>query len=407
MKGLVVSLFFLTLSAIGARAQAVSCPASRTVVDIPGSANPATRMCLRNLLIGAVQSPNTVVRMGPDVDFDFTDVKSFPIEIGRCTTLTSVAGFGPFPVRNACTGGANARVHLGPTLARRNGLRGVAATVAGGREPPVFGPPGTAPSARSSHSPGPVLRYGNHPDLPDTTAFFQSSCGGGLDNDGVRLSGFRLFGPSFGDQTRNEEGLRVEGCLDAEVSNMEVAGWGGAGIEARNKNLTGIPDTMPNPVTVLIHDSYFHDNRHATEGGSIWDLYLNGHAEGYGVTTGQGGWSRIYNNVFDNNRHAIAAAGQAGGYQAEHNLILKGGGYHGAWDEAFTHVIDAHGTDCNAQCGDAGRSFLIKENVIQYRRNSDIHIRGRPRGLATIDNNVFARSDRAPRSICKASRTSI
>lgn len=246
-----------------------------------------------------------------------------------------------------------------------------------------------------------MLRYGDHPNLPDDTAFFQSGCGGDLENDGVRLSGFRLFGPSFGDQTRNEAGLRVDGCLDTEVSNMEVAGWGGAGIDVRNKNFIDIPDAKPNPVTVLIHDSYFHDNRHPTEGGHLGGLF-GGHAEGYGVNTGLGGWSRIFNNLFDNNRHDMAAAGKAGGYDAEDNLLLKGGGYHGAWYEKFTHVIDAHGTGCwqlwplwwsSDQCGDAGRSFLIKENVVQYTRNSDIHIRGSPRGQAVITNNIFARSD--------------
>jgi hypothetical protein len=353
MKSLVMAAVFLAITAGGAAAQ-TSCPASRTVVDIHGSTNPATRTVQRDLLIASVQQPDTIVRLGPDVDFDFSDVTSLPIQIGRCTTLTSVADFDS-----------------------------------------VWWLPGAPAEARSAHAVGPVLRYGKHPDLSSTTAFFQTTCGGDLANDGVRISGFRLFGPSFGDQTTDEAGLRIEGCHDTEVSNMEIAGWGGAGIDVRDLAFTDIPPSEPKSIGVLIHDSYFHDNRHPTEGGDLGGLF-GGHAEGYGVVAGQGAFMRVFNSVFDNNRHAVAASGNAGGYHAERNLILRGGGYHGAWYEAYTHVMDAHGTGCwwsSDQCGDAGRSFLIKENVFQYTRNHDIHIRGNPRGQALIDTNIFARSD--------------
>ena len=357
----------LAVSAVAAKAQSVSCPAQRTVVDIPAGFDHQTRMCLRKLLISSVQTPNTIVRMGPNVVFDFSDVQDLPIELGRCVTLTSVADFGP-PFDNPCIPIAKAPA----------------------RAPAFVGVPAPTAQARTSNSPGPLLSYGkpgSHPDLPPNTAFFEARCTGGFSNDGVRVSGFQLFGPTLDDQETNEVGLRVQGCLDVEVSNMEVAGWGGAGVEVQNPNFTDIPDTKPNPVTVLIHDSYFHDNRHPSAGR---------HAEGYGVNTGLGGWSRIFNNLFDNNRHDIAAHGKAGGYDAQNNLLLKGGGYHGEWYEAFTHVIDAHGTGCwwsDDLCGEAGRSFLIKDNVVQYTRNSDIHIRGKPRSLATIDHNFFARSD--------------
>ena len=358
---ILLSLLLLTVSAVAAKAQSVSCPAQRTVVDIPGGFDHQTQMCLRKLLISSVGTPNTIVRMGPDVVFDFSE-EAVPIQLRRCVTLTSVADFGPLPVQNACIPLANAPA----------------------RAPDFVGVPAPTAQARSSNSPGPLLSYGKHPDLPSTTAFFQTSCTGDFSNDGVRVSGFQLFGPTLDDQKTFEVGLRVEGCLDIEVSNMEVAGWGGAGVEVRNLNFTDIPDTKPNPVTVLIHDSYFHHNRHQTQ---------DRHAEGYGVNTGQGGWSRIFNNLFDNNRHDIAAHGSAGGYDAQDNLLLKGGGYHGAWYETFTHVIDAHGQGSDGFGGDAGRSFLIKENVVQYTRQSDIHIRGNPRSLATIDHNFFARSD--------------
>ena len=390
MKNFFLGVLLVFLGAISARAQAPLCPAQRTVVDIPGGYDAKTTQCLKNLLISSVQSPNTIVRMGPNVVFDFTDVKALPIEIGRCTTLTSVASFGPIAIHNACLPlvfalprAAAPASHLRTVLSAK---RGVPAERFAVTPPPLF--PIPTASARSTHSLGPVLFYGKHPDLPSSTAFFQAGCTGGLSNDGVSLSGFRLFGPSFGDQTTDETGLRIEGCPNVEVSNMEIAGWGGAGIENRNLNFTDIPPTKPSPVMVLIHDSYFHDNRHPND---------SGHAEGYGVTTNQGGWSRVYNNLFDWNRHDIAANALAGGYDAVDNLLLKGGGFHGEWYETWTHVVDAHGTGCwwsKDLCGEAGRDFLIRGNVIQYTRNNDIHIRGKPRGEAVIDSNYFARSDK-------------
>jgi len=143
---------------------------------------------------------------------------------------------------------------------------------------------------------------------------------------------------------------------------------------------------------VLIHDSYFHHNRHHTSGISVHPPSW-GHAEGYGVNTAKGGWSRIYNNLFDENRHAVTSGGTAGGYQAENNLILKGGGFHGSSFMKYIHVFDVHGKGDGGTGGDAGRNFLMKGNVFQYKRTNDIRIRGEPRDSATIEDNIFARSD--------------
>jgi hypothetical protein len=45
---------------------------------------------------------------------------------------------------------------------------------------------------------------------------------------------------------------------------------------------------------------------------------------GYGVDVGAGAWAQISHSVFDQNRHAIAANGNAGGYDALYNLVLAG-----------------------------------------------------------------------------------
>ena len=49
-------------------------------------------------------------------------------------------------------------------------------------------------------------------------------------NDHVRISGCRLHGPSFGQQSQDTIGIQVNRCLYIEISNMEIAGWGGNGI---------------------------------------------------------------------------------------------------------------------------------------------------------------------------------
>lgn len=339
-----------------AAAQAVTCPAQRHVVDIQTSSQRAE-------LIAALATDNTTVRLGPEVDMTFDDLPDsmMPIKFGRCITLTSVASFGNV-------------VHAPP------GTRGFI-----GLEP--------AGPARTPHSRGPVLRYG-HARNP-VTNFLDIVCSGGRISDGIRISGFRLFGPSFGQQYTNEQGIHISDCHDVDISNMEIAGWGGAGVQVQSP-AWGPESVEPAQILVLIHDNFMHDNKHPSDGD---------HAEGYGVNTSTGGWSDIFQNAFDNNRHSVAADGTAGGYTAERNLVLKGGGYHngtflGISYEKYIHVMDVHGTDnCDTfsssafNCGTAGRLFLMRGNTFQYTKTNDIHIRGKPEGYATIAGNVFARSD--------------
>jgi hypothetical protein len=193
---ILLSLLLLAVSAVAAKAQSVSCPTQRTVVDIPGGFDHQTQMCLRNLLISSVQTPNTIVRMGPDVVFDFSDVK-VPIELGRCVTLTSVADFGPLPVDNACIPIVNAPA----------------------RAPAVVGVPAPTAQARASNSPGPLLSYGKHPDLP-SLAFFQTIrgrlAGGGLPRHrglehGGRRVGWRLVVEGRAEQPETRDPHAVVG----------------------------------------------------------------------------------------------------------------------------------------------------------------------------------------------------
>jgi hypothetical protein len=201
--------------------------------------------------------------------------------------------------------------------------------------------------------------------------------------DHVRISGFSIFGTTDGQQTGTPvAGIRVRRCVDVQISNMEIHGFSGQGILVENKEndpLRRITDFNQ----VRIHNNFIHHNQHP----SVGDAY------GYGVETGHGGArAHVYRNVFDFNRHAISAAYDTGGYKAEENLILKGGGYHAGFMHPYTHIFDAHGSGCwwsHDLCGNAGEEFHYFRNSFQYGRGKAIHFRGRPSTGTDISENVF------------------
>jgi hypothetical protein len=270
-----------------------------------------------------------------------------------------------------------------------------------------------------------VLSYGKH--RPGATTFFEARCDDPPSEqvppgDGARISGFRLFGPEFGQQKTGEVGLRIVRCVDIEISNMEIAGWGGAGIaiedyvpkdDSANERAK---DKIREFNQIRIHGNFFHHNQFpsqsfpkedwekGTEGNDFWVDPItrkrypipHAHANGYGIDVDDGAFARIYENVFDHNRHAIAASGKAGGYIAERNLVLKGGGYHGASYEMYTHIFDVHGTGCYWSpnlCGDAGIKFEYRANAFQYRNSNAIKIRGKPAEQVLFYENVFPHRD--------------
>ena len=105
-----------------------------------------------------------------------------------------------------------------------------------------------------------------------------------------------------------------------------------------------------------VERNYFHHN--AREGG------------GYGVVVGGGAYVTIEGNVFDFNRHAVAASGFAcSGYIARFNYILQGGFMQDSfWNQHF----DVHGTndtngdgDSDGYGGAAGENFEIAFNTIR------------------------------------------
>lgn len=358
-------------AAVARQNRQVPCPPPGEVLDVRASGNPDVQKQQRKDIKRALEQDGSTVRLGPDVDLNFEGMEKenpnfFPIRLGRCVTLTSVASFTDPPA----AGNAINNNPAGPLPTD-----------------PEVGP--LKPTeARTSRSLGPVLRFGKH-RVEDVQTFLEIRCHpDGAANDGARISGFRLFGPTFGAQSIDQVGVRILRCVDVEISNMEIAGWGEAGVKIEDDpGPDQCPDTnvhggrISNPGQVRLHNNFFHHNQHPNS---------DDHATGYGVNVNTGAWAQISRNVFDVNRHAIAAAGDSGGYDAEGNLVLKGGGRHGRIGNTYTHMFDVHGTEGFANHkGAAGNQFRYIANSFQFRKDYAIKLRGRPAHGAYIGENVF------------------
>ena len=358
-----------------------------------------------------VWQPNTTVLLAPDVVLDFSRAADLvPISFGRCVTLRSVDSFRSRPVLEGAAAAAS------PAAA----TAGRSATAArAGQRVTDAGILSRAGPGRTPQSLGPLLRFGSQ--AADERAFLMIGCPDAepgrereLTNDHVTISGIRIEGPSLGQQEVDRFGIYITRCLDIEISNNEIYGWGGAGVrvlddqdgqegpgQSPGTNFPG--DRIGSPGQIRITGNYFHHNQHASEDESVdcdftWDWVglkwvgcelFRGHAAGYGVNVHHGAWALIDSNLFDMNRHAIAASGKMGGYDARRNLVLKGGGYHGRTFHTYTHQFDIHGAGENGMGGKAGVQSWYYENSFQFRNAPAIKIRGRPALRVYIGNNIF------------------
>ena len=236
--------------------------------------------------------------------------------------------------------------------------------------------------------------------------------------DNVRFSGFRLEGPTdgIGGGDRLEIGIRVwpyecagEPCMPTpirkiKITNMEIYHWSGAAIDIRDNTVQAERGRLfnTNESAVRIRNNYIHHNRHNA-------------GNGYGVHVGGGAYALIEQNVFDQNRHAIAGGStdfkkDFSGYTLRENLILEGGGKHCidnrwvweltswivGWSRCWqTHQIDMHGNKNqrglahNWCCGIAGETMIIERNTVLYNAGIAIKIRGNPLDKVVVDGNVF------------------
>jgi FG-GAP-like repeat len=353
------------------------------------------------LLIQALGTPNTppnrrTVILSHDVDMDMTGHDN--ITVAGNVTLTSA----PPQSKTAPTGPLQDFEQL--SSLKRSGASGVFSSLIS------TAPIGTInqlpditywQSARDARHPGP--RLFTRTQTKAIKPFFVNSCGSEGEGDNVHISGFRLIGPDVDKPVGSDylhRAIQINGCKAIEITNMEMAGWSGQAIYVQDIKDVPVPGRLFEPSHVFIHDNFFHHNQQKTGG------------DGYGVEVKHGAYALIERNVFDYNRHAIAAGGEDGtGYTARYNLVLKGGGYH-KWeapsdilpgpdliDWSFishvhhTHQFDVHGLEdgwYEACCGQAGEKFEMSHNAFQYTSGPAINVRGTPTIGATISQNVFA-----------------
>jgi hypothetical protein len=319
------------------------------VVDITGSTGD-----WRYLLVQALGTPNTTVRLATGVDMDLSGYKD--IDIVHGVNLTS---------EQPCRQRKGAKLVTPPT------------------------PPGPTCSARNAQHRGPRLYTTTRPQ-----PLFRITCdNGNLNGDNVRLYGFRLQGPHMGvaDGDENlEDAIEIDSCVGVEIANLELSDWSGEAIGVSDRAVRQVLPAAPpaehlrpparqllDSEVVRIHDNFIHHNQHEGKFG-------------YGVDVFEGAWAKIERNVFDFDRHAITASGGTGiGYLASHNLVLRGSDVH-------EQMLDVHGDDnCHTwsssawNCGNAGSLFWFTYNAFQYTASDAIKLRGRPRIGAYIENNVF------------------
>jgi hypothetical protein len=182
--------------------------------------------------------------------------------------------------------------------------------------------------------------------------------------DNVRVTGLRFNGENApqDDTTVPQEkyliGIWFENCTGSVIDNCEFWGWSQAGIAQDNG-------------TSYIHHNYIHHNQ--------------ARGEGYGFVIG-GGNTIVEANLFDYNRHDIAAAGFPGeGYEARYNIVLGNG-----------TAIGGHHFDVHAYPGDpetidsiAGYEYKIHHNTFESTDLICIGIRALPEKGVWIDHNIF------------------
>jgi hypothetical protein len=173
---------------------------------------------------------------------------------------------------------------------------------------------------------------------------------------GIRLEG-EMY-PSTSSPVVSESkylvGIYSKDHTGLEVDNCEIRGWAWAGIYTSNLNTRGANG-------VYVHHNYIH--------------YSLARSEGYGVQV-DGANVIIEANIFDNNRHSIAAAGVSGeGYEARYNLHLGHG--NGIGFASF----DIHGSD--------GNVYKIHHNTFETTSEYSIGIQSSGAKKTYIDHNIF------------------
>ena len=229
----------------------------------------------------------------------------------------------------------------------------------------------------------------------------------------VRIEGLRIRGPSTSeDESHGVNGIKVRTAYpngrtptglsrDVVIKGNELSGWPGAAV-----NVTGAIDyaecfddlpasektarpwhamSKTHAAEIVIAGNYIHHNLR--------------HNLGYGVVVHDGAYAMIQANIFDYNRHAVAADGSPySGYVARYNYNLHATNFQnvaGPFGSYPTH-FDMHGCE-GGDGGDGGEYVEVAYNTI--RGDQDValelgvrkafRIRGVPRDSAWFVENVL------------------
>ncbi len=190
----------------------------------------------------------------------------------------------------------------------------------------------------------------------------------------VRFEGIHLKGPKLPSQHTTQtpyvDGIKVvqdaanQLGRDVVIADNEFDNWSGGAV------WVGAPYGNELPSVWRQHPEWKHYNYSDVGILRVERNYMHHnvmHNGGYGVVVSSGGWVTINGNLFETNRHAVAATGRAfQGYAARFNYVLEGGYKQGyAWNQHF----DVHGETPSGKNkgygGAAGTKFEITHNTIR------------------------------------------
>ena len=220
----------------------------------------------------------------------------------------------------------------------------------------------------------------------------------------VHISGIRFVGPKPA-STHDRTDPSIQAILVLEdfdqqlgrrvlIDENEFEQWSSAGVSVRGAHEVRLPSewdpawTKPVPADaslVRVARNYMHDN--------VMD------AKGYGVVVGGGAYVTVEGNVFDNNRHAVAASGKAfSGYVARFNYVLHNGiKENGSY---YNQHFDVHGVGGGGYGGPAGTFFDIASNTIRgdqgyklVKTRPAVMLRGRVAEGMLFRGNVVVHDD--------------
>ncbi len=207
----------------------------------------------------------------------------------------------------------------------------------------------------------------------------------------VRISGLRLVGPnpkrhlehhrrSFGQAGEGRDyyyKLPVSDAIETqharlEVDNCEISGFSHAGVFLQRGN-----------------DHSIHHN-------SIHHCQYNG--LGYGVCLDVA-TAEISHNLFDFNRHSIAATGRPGCSYSAHDNVELG--------TSLSHCFDMHGGRDRKDGTDIAGSLIEIRNNTFRAPQTPIKIRGVPEERCLVEGNWFVRHTTAGAAVRSGARTEV